>query len=100
MLAGLALTIQIISVRKDDFEQLSSTAQLMVLFDFLVCCGFTLFVLPLVGFHTYLVGSNLTSWEFLSWMRITYLKVWPKRYGSPFSKGWKENWRMFLTYNF
>ena len=72
----------------------------MLLFSFLVCVGFTLFVLPLILFHTYLVSENLTSWEFLSWMRITYLKVWPKKYGSPFSKGFKGNWKMFLTYNF
>jgi hypothetical protein len=33
-------------------------------------------------------------------MRITYLKVWPKRYGSPFSKGVIGNLKMFFGYNF
>lgn len=70
---------------KKDNEQLSEGAQVLALFLNLVCIGFSIFVLPLSVFHTYLISVNLTSWEFLSWMRITYLKVWPKKYGSPFS---------------
>jgi hypothetical protein len=85
---------------KKDNEQLSDGTQVLALFILLVCIGFTLFVLPLSVFHTYLICANLTSWEFLSWMRITYLKIWPKKYGSPFSKGTKENLKMFFTYNF
>ena len=43
---------------------------------------------------------NLTSWEFLSWMRITYLKVWPKKHGSPFSKGVAGNLKLFCCVNY
>ena len=54
-------------------------------------CFFTLilqiFVLALLIFHTLLIGRALTSWEHIAWMRITYLKVWPKKFGSPFTQG-------------
>lgn len=38
----------------------------------------------LVLIHLYLATHNLTTWEWLSWKKISYLKVWPKKYGSPF----------------
>ena len=68
-------------------------------------CFFTLcftgFVLALIVFHTILASKNLTSWEYISWMRITYLKVWPKKYGSPFSEGSPgANLRQFFCYPF
>jgi hypothetical protein len=49
--------------------------------------GLLAFIGALIIFHTYLIGKGLTSWEYLSWMNITYLKVWPRKYGSPFSQG-------------
>ena len=59
------------------------------------------FVTALVVFHTYLASQNLTSWEYISWMRITYLKVWPRKYGSPFSQGSAaDNFRQFFFYPF
>ena len=94
------MSLQINLWNKKDNEQLSEGVQVLSLFLFLVCIGFTLFVLPLSVFHAYLVSVNLTSWEFLSWMRITYLKVWPKKYGSPFSLGLSGNLKMFFTYNY
>lgn len=33
------------------------------------------------------MSNNITTWEFLSWSKISYMKVWPKRYGSPFAQG-------------
>jgi hypothetical protein len=36
----------------------------------------------------------------MSWMRITYLKVWPKKYGSPFNNGISENLKKFFFYDF
>ena len=53
----------------------------------LLTIAFVLFVTALIFFHTILASKNLTSWEFISWMRITYLKVWPRKYGSPFTLG-------------
>lgn len=56
-----------------------------------LACTFTLilslFVLALIIFHTFLIGRALTSWEHIAWFRITYLKVWPKKFGSPFTQG-------------
>lgn len=70
-----------------------------------VACFFTLvltaFVLGLIVFHTLLAGKNLTSWEYISWMRITYLKVWPRKFGSPFCEGDTiANYRQFFCYPF
>ena len=67
----------------------------------LVTTGFILFVTALIFFHTILAAKNLTSWEFISWMRITYLKVWPRKYGSPFTLGSpSQNLRQFFCYPF
>lgn len=48
---------------------------------------FLLFVAYLLIFHTYLALSNTTTWECLSWSKISYLKEWPRKYGSPFNIG-------------
>jgi len=45
----------------------------------------------LLVFHTYLAFANLSTWERLSWGKITYLSDWPKAWGSPFSKGVSGN---------
>lgn len=67
----------------------------------LTVVGFFFMVSSLWAFHTYLISKNLTTWEFLSWMKITYMKVWPKKYGSPFDRGSKaENLRFFFNYDF
>ncbi|CAG9335970.1 ZDHHC12 [Blepharisma stoltei] len=52
---------------------------------------FLFFVTCLLVFHTYLAITNQTTWENISWERISYLKKWPKSYGSPFSKGCLSN---------
>lgn len=33
--------------------------------------------------------------ERLSWSKITYLNDWPKAWGSPFSRGIKDNIKLF-----
>ena len=63
--------------------------------------GFILFVTALILFHTLLAAKNLSSWEFISWMKITYLKVWPRKYGSPFTLGsTSKNFHQFFCYPF
>ncbi|XP_019619084.1 PREDICTED: probable palmitoyltransferase ZDHHC12 [Branchiostoma belcheri] len=50
----------------------------------------------LVASHTYLIGINLTTWEFMSRHRITYLKDY---HGdeNPFDEGLLKNlWKFFL----
>ena len=48
---------------------------------------FLIFVMYLLVFHTYLAFSNITTWECLSWSKISYLRDWPRKYGSPFNLG-------------
>lgn len=57
---------------------------------------FTLMLSSLLIFHTYLLVNNATTWEALSWNSISYLNVWPKKYGSPFNKGLKQNIKMYF----
>jgi hypothetical protein len=62
-----------------------------------VTLGITISLSILIMLHTYLAANAITSWEYFSWMRITYLKVWPRKYGSPFSAGTKmENFHEFF----
>jgi palmitoyltransferase len=53
----------------------------------MICIAGCLFLLILL--HSYLASKALTSWEYFRWMKITYLKVWPKKYGSPFKRDTK-----------
>jgi hypothetical protein len=62
----------------------------------LISIFFAIMVGSLVFMHLYLASANLTTWEFLSWNKISYMKVWPKKYGSPFTKGRLKNLRMYF----
>jgi palmitoyltransferase len=39
---------------------------------------FLLFVANLIIFHSYTLSKNMTTWECLSWSKISYLKHWPR----------------------
>jgi hypothetical protein len=60
---------------------------------------FILMMLSLVICHTYLASVNMTTWEMLSWQTISYMELWPMKYGSPFNKGLKENFRLYFWYS-
>eukprot|EP00439_Symbiodinium_sp_Y106_P012926 s4169_g1.t2 len=47
---------------------------------------FFLMVSCLLCFHTFLMLANLTTWEHISWLQITYLKPLKADSGSPFSR--------------
>lgn len=64
----------------------------------LVVCPFMLFLVYLLTFHTYLSITNTTTWECLSWSKISYLKVWPRKLGSPFNIGACSNLRLYFFY--
>lgn len=38
----------------------------------------------------------MTTWECLSWNKISYLKDWPRKLGSPFSKDVKTNLKIYF----
>ena len=40
--------------------------------------------------------ANLTTWEHVSWYKITYLKSWPRRMGSPFYMGVLQNLKFYF----
>lgn len=52
----------------------------------LVIALFFLMVTCLLFYHTFLLLTNLTTWEHVSWKRITYLKQLPEERGSPFAR--------------
>lgn len=53
----------------------------------IVLAFFIVMVTCLLGYHSYLALVNQTTWENVSWEKISYLKRRPKKLGSPFSKG-------------
>merc|ERR1712129_11202 len=50
----------------------------------------------LLWYQTYLLLNGLTTWEHLSWQRISYLDGMPAKRGSPFSKSAVLNVASFL----
>jgi len=60
---------------------------------------FQLFVVYLIVFHSYLASTNTTTWECLSWNKISYLKLWPRKFGSPFNIGLRKNLRLYFCFS-
>ena len=50
----------------------------------------------LAGYQTMLVTCNLTTWEYRSWDKVTYLQGRPRSLKSPFSQGCWRNLRFVL----
>lgn len=70
---------------------------LFTLLSLVICVFFIVMVGSLVFIHSYLAQANLTTWEWLSWGKISYMKVWPKKYGSPFAQG-RTRWENVKLY--
>ena len=90
MISAISLGIKYLVENVEEHRRELSKLTILEIYIGLACfftLCFTAFVLALIVFHTILASKNLTSWEYISWMRITYLKVWPRKYGSPFSEG-------------
>jgi len=90
MLSGISLGIKYLVLNIKEHEMKFSKMTLLegyIGFSCLVLLGLTVFVIILLIFHTLLASKGLTSWEFISWRNITYLKLWPRKYGSPFTEG-------------
>ena len=97
---GIKYLIENVEEHRREFSKLTILEFYIGVACFFILC-FMAFVLALIIFHTILAGKNLTSWEYISWMRITYLKVWPRKFGSPFSEGsMMANYRQFFCYPF
>ena len=78
---------------------IGGSAQVYGWIAFAVDILFQLFVVYLLVFHSYLAVTNLTTWECLSWDKISYLKLWPRRLGSPFNIGIKKNLMCYFCYD-
>lgn len=50
----------------------------------------------LTCYQTMLIVCNLTTWEYRSWEKVTYLQGAPRSLKSPFSQGCWSNWQLFL----
>ena len=87
MMVGLAIRLIITDIQKV-FGYISA----------IVGSLFILFVLNLIIFHSYILTRNMTTWECLSWAKISYLQHWPRRLGSPFDLGCRTNWSLFCCY--
>jgi hypothetical protein len=51
----------------------------------------------LVLIHSVLASNNLTTWESLSWKKISYMKIWPEKYGSPFFVSYRDNLKSYFS---
>lgn len=60
---------------------------------------FLLMVSFLLGFHVFLALRNYTTWEFLSWNKIEYLKESQLKV-SPFSRGLVGNFKEYCCEKF
>eukprot|EP00929_Paragymnodinium_shiwhaense_P096777 TRINITY_DN5846_c0_g3_i1.p1 TRINITY_DN5846_c0_g3~~TRINITY_DN5846_c0_g3_i1.p1 ORF type:complete len:431 (-),score=63.68 TRINITY_DN5846_c0_g3_i1:159-1451(-) len=69
---------------------------IVLLAGLLLIAMFFIMVSCLLSFHTFLMMSNLTTWEHVSWNRITYLKPLPAESGSPFGRSILRNAAMYF----
>lgn len=93
----LILAVRLITKQKDVDEV--NTGEVVVGYIFSVLGGvFLLFVVNLLIFHSVIMSRNVTTWECLSWNKISYLRFWPRKLGSPFNLGCWSNWKLSLRY--
>lgn len=64
---------------------------------FILTGPFCVFTILMLFYHSYLAVVNQTTWENLSWGKITYLRIWPRQLGSPFSRGIIRNLKFFCV---
>lgn len=90
---GFALGVDVCQAIGQNIEQLSEWGvadEIYIALISIACLCISISLCVLIGLHTYLATAALSSWEYFSWKRITYLKVWPRKYGSPFGLGSRQ----------
>ncbi len=97
--ASLSITYIIKSISEGaSITSIETLEDVWVVIVSIACLLLAAFVGVLIVLHTYLISRGLTSWEYFSWMKITYMKVWPRKYGSPFTRGTiSENFKEYFT---
>ncbi|CAG9326035.1 unnamed protein product [Blepharisma stoltei] len=74
----------------------ANIGRIILIFVIGACIAFAIFLFCL---QTYLWSRNLTTWELISWNKITYLKDRPKDKGSPFNFGFLGNFKYFCKFH-
>ncbi|CAD8113878.1 unnamed protein product [Paramecium primaurelia] len=82
-----------------DFSSYNKWFSILVVISIVISISMGLMVLSLFLFHSLLSYKNMTTWEYKSWKRISYLKDFPQQLGSPFSNGWKQNLRQYCRFS-
>ncbi|EAR88111.2 DHHC zinc finger protein (macronuclear) [Tetrahymena thermophila SB210] len=96
----IELLVGFIEVLKyNEFDQSDKLAyNIYTIFCFIIIAFFFIFVLLLFVYHSYFGSLNITTWEYASWEKISYLQDIPYGFGSPFSMGLAKNCRSFCTF--
>lgn len=68
-----------------DFSEYDNFFTAIVIIAIILSIMMGLMVLSLFMFHSLMSFKNMTTWEYKSWKRISYLKDFPQGLGSPFS---------------
>lgn len=90
---GLVLLI-FNSMTVDQHEEVLRERILFLILVVMICLNLWF----LLFYHTYLMLRNFTTWEMNSWQKISYLEGFEKKKGSPFSKGWIQNLKMYWKF--
>ncbi|KAL4493959.1 hypothetical protein ABPG72_021976 [Tetrahymena utriculariae] len=86
-------------LKYNEFDQPDNLAyNIYTIFCFIIIAFFFIFVLLLFVYHSYFGSLNITTWEYASWEKISYLQDIPYEFGSPFSMGLAKNCRSFCTF--
>lgn len=64
---------------------------IVLLMGLLLIAVFFIMVFCLLTFHSFLMLANMTTWEHISWTRISYLRPLASERGSPYSRSSWEN---------
>lgn len=68
---------------------------LSLLFGLVIVLIFAIALVSLVICHLWLMAANLTTWEYLRWRRISYLRELTPEGGSPFSASLLRNFMVY-----
>eukprot|EP01056_Protomagalhaensia_sp_Gyna25_P001104 Protomagalhaensia_sp_Gyna_25__1103@NODE_1539_length_1755_cov_40_509907_g1249_i0_p1_GENE_NODE_1539_length_1755_cov_40_509907_g1249_i0NODE_1539_length_1755_cov_40_509907_g1249_i0_p1_ORF_typecomplete_len542_score69_65DHHC/PF01529_20/1_2e04DHHC/PF01529_20/5_7e31SR25/PF10500_9/0_064DUF4692/PF15763_5/0_29DUF202/PF02656_15/0_87SK_channel/PF03530_14/1_5PhoR/PF11808_8/6_8e03PhoR/PF11808_8/2_6e03PhoR/PF11808_8/0_83DUF755/PF05501_11/3_5_NODE_1539_length_1755_cov_40_509907_g1249_i0461671 len=68
--------------QQEDLSEILPRIYLIITVFILICLA--IFTAVLSVYHLFLVTTNLTTWETMSWNRISYLRMKSKAAGSPF----------------
>lgn len=93
-------TIETIKSLSDDKRENFMGHYFFTIIALLAIVGFGFMVMILIIYHTFLMMNNLTTWENVSWYKISYLKELEEENGSPFSEGVWNNVKKYCRLNF